>query len=164
LFNNDESIKILLLTTRIGGLGLNLTGANTVIFLEHDWNPHADLQAMDRAHRIGQKKTVHVYQLVTVNSIEERAMALHERKLAMSAAIVNTDNSSLYSMGTERLLDIFQFRSESSEGSSNNGDFDDNLDALVERYKDEYQSLSIDDFIKSFTPDRKRIEQTDSKI
>jgi TATA-binding protein-associated factor len=151
-FNDDESIKILLLTTRIGGLGLNLTGADTVIFLEHDWNPMMDLQAMDRAHRIGQKKTVHVYQLVTMNSIEEKTMILHEKKLAMSAAIVNTDNSSLYSMGTDRLLDIFQVRSEVATSSSSSSPihFEDTLDSLVERYEEEYHTLSVGDFIKSF--------------
>ncbi len=52
-FNNDESIRVLLLTTSVGGLGLNLFGADTVIFVEHDWNPMKDLQAIDRAHRIG---------------------------------------------------------------------------------------------------------------
>lgn len=55
-FNNDPSIDVLLLTTHVGGLGLNLTGADTVVFVEHDWNPMRDLQAMDRAHRIGQVK------------------------------------------------------------------------------------------------------------
>lgn len=49
---------------QVGGLGLNLTGADTVIFVEHDWNPMKDLQAMDRAHRIGQKKVVNVYRYV----------------------------------------------------------------------------------------------------
>ncbi len=53
LFNNNSSYKILLLTTAVGGLGLTLTGADIVIFVEHDWNPMKDLQAMDRAHRIG---------------------------------------------------------------------------------------------------------------
>lgn len=56
-FNNDPSIDVLLLTTHVGGLGLNLTGADTVVFVEHDWNPMKDLQAMDRAHRIGQVRT-----------------------------------------------------------------------------------------------------------
>jgi hypothetical protein len=149
-FNRDDNYKILLLTTKIGGLGLNLTGADTVIFLEHDWNPHTDLQAMDRAHRIGQKRTVHVYQLVTMNSIEEKTMLIHERKLAMSKAIVNTDNSSMYSMGTDRLLDIFQFRSESSTKSNSVSDFNNTLDSLVERYQDEYQSLSLNDFLAGF--------------
>lgn len=53
-FNSDPTIDVLLLTTRVGGLGLTLTGADTVIFLEHDWNPMKDMQAMDRSHRIGQ--------------------------------------------------------------------------------------------------------------
>jgi TATA-binding protein-associated factor len=52
-FNIDDSIRVLILTTAVGGLGLNLTGADTVIFAEHDWNPMKDLQAIDRAHRIG---------------------------------------------------------------------------------------------------------------
>ena len=52
-FNSDESIRVLIMTTAVGGLGLNLTGADTVIFMEHDWNPMKDMQAIDRAHRIG---------------------------------------------------------------------------------------------------------------
>ncbi|KAL3905072.1 MAG: hypothetical protein SGILL_009824 [Bacillariaceae sp.] len=158
-FNQDESVKVLLLTTKIGGLGLNLVGADTVIFLEHDWNPHVDLQAMDRAHRLGQKKTVHVYKLVTQNSIEENTMAIHERKLTMSNAIVNTENSSLYSMGTDRLLDIFSTAASSSGVAA---DFEDNLDALVERYQDEYQSLSMQGFIKSFQHGNEEVKEDKS--
>ncbi|EEC50024.1 predicted protein, partial [Phaeodactylum tricornutum CCAP 1055/1] len=111
-FNRNDEIKVLLLTTRVGGLGLNLTGADTVIFLEHDFNPFADLQAMDRVHRIGQKKAVCVYRLVLVDSIDQRIMKLQEKKLAMSEAIVNADNSTMFSMGTDRLLDIFTMRSD----------------------------------------------------
>lgn len=73
-FNADPSIDVLLLTTHVGGLGLTLTGADTVIFVEHDWNPMKDLQAMDRAHRIGQKKVVNVYRLVTKGTLEEKIM------------------------------------------------------------------------------------------
>ncbi|KAH6943669.1 hypothetical protein HPB50_025061 [Hyalomma asiaticum] len=73
-FNADPSIDVLLLTTQVGGLGLNLTGADTVIFVEHDWNPMKDLQAMDRAHRIGQKKVVNVYRLITRGTLEEKIM------------------------------------------------------------------------------------------
>ncbi len=58
----------------MGGLGLNLTGADVVIFLEHDWNPTKDLQAMDRAHRIGAKKVVNVYRLITRGTLEEKIM------------------------------------------------------------------------------------------
>ena len=73
-FNTDPSYDCLLLTTSVGGLGLNLTGADTVIFVEHDWNPQKDMQAMDRAHRIGQKKVVNVYRLVTRGTLEEKIL------------------------------------------------------------------------------------------
>jgi TATA-binding protein-associated factor len=73
-FNNDPSIDVLLLTTSVGGLGLTLTGADTVIFMDHDWNPQKDAQAMDRAHRIGQKKVVNVYRLITRGTLEEKIM------------------------------------------------------------------------------------------
>ena len=73
-FNADPSIDVLLLMTQIGGLGLNLTGADTVIFVEHDWNPMKDLQAMDRAHRLGQEKVVNVYRLITRGTLEEKIM------------------------------------------------------------------------------------------
>ena len=73
-FNADPSIDVLLLTTHVGGLGLNLTSADTVVFVEHDWNPMKDLQAMDRAHRIGQKRVVNVYRLITRNTLEEKIM------------------------------------------------------------------------------------------
>lgn len=73
-FNEDVSIDVLLLTTHVGGLGLTLTGADTVIFVEHDWNPMKDLQAMDRAHRIGQKRVVNVYRLITKGTLEEKIM------------------------------------------------------------------------------------------
>ena len=73
-FNTDPSYDCLLLTTSVGGLGLNLTGADTVIFVEHDWNPQKDLQAMDRAHRIGQRKVVNVYRLITRGTLEEKIL------------------------------------------------------------------------------------------
>lgn len=73
-FNTDPSYDVLLLTTGVGGLGLNLTGADTVIFVEHDWNPQKDIQAMDRAHRIGQKKVVNVYRLITRGTLEEKIL------------------------------------------------------------------------------------------
>ena len=67
-------IFIFILSTRAGGLGINLTAADTVIFYDHDWNPSNDAQAMDRAHRIGQKKVVNVYRLITKGTLEEKIM------------------------------------------------------------------------------------------
>lgn len=71
-FNNDESIFVFLLTTRVGGLGVNLTGADRVVLFDPDWNPSTDLQARERAWRIGQKRPVTVYRLVTSGTIEEK--------------------------------------------------------------------------------------------
>ncbi|KAK9453555.1 hypothetical protein V1511DRAFT_489822 [Dipodascopsis uninucleata] len=106
-FNADPSIDVLLLTTHVGGLGLNLTGADTVIFVEHDWNPMKDLQAMDRAHRIGQKKVVNVYRLITRNTIEEKIMGLQRFKLNIANTIVNQNNAGLATMNTDQILDLF---------------------------------------------------------
>lgn len=71
-FNRDESIFLFLLTTRVGGLGVNLTGADRVVLYDPDWNPSTDLQARERAWRIGQKRPVTVYRLVTSGTIEEK--------------------------------------------------------------------------------------------
>ena len=104
-FEADPTIPVLLLTTHVGGLGLNLTAADTVVFMEHDWNPMQDLQAMDRAHRLGQARPVTVYRLLTRGTLEERVMSLQRFKLDVAAAVVNSDNLSLASMDAGRLLD-----------------------------------------------------------
>lgn len=116
-FNNDPSIDLLLLTTQVGGLGLNLTGADTVIFVEHDWNPMKDLQAMDRAHRIGQKKVVNVYRLITRGTLEEKIMGLQKFKINIANTIISQENSSLQSMGTDQLLDLFTLDDINSQKS-----------------------------------------------
>ncbi|CAH0521038.1 unnamed protein product [Peronospora belbahrii] len=81
--NDDENIFVFMLSTRAGGLGINLIAADTVIFFDSDWNPQQDNQAMDRCHRIGQKNEIIVYRLVTENSFEDRMTqrAFEKRKL-----------------------------------------------------------------------------------
>jgi chromatin-remodeling ATPase INO80 len=73
-YQTNPNIFIFILSTRAGGLGINLIAADTVIFYDNDWNPTMDSQATDRAHRIGQKKKVMVYRLVTKNTVEERIL------------------------------------------------------------------------------------------
>jgi TATA-binding protein-associated factor len=87
-FNADPDVRVLLLTTAVGGLGLNLTSADTVVFLDHDWNPQKDLQAMDRVHRLGQTRGVSVYRLLARNTLEERIMGLQRLKLHMADAVL----------------------------------------------------------------------------
>ncbi|KAK1756056.1 hypothetical protein QBC47DRAFT_178986 [Echria macrotheca] len=106
-FNSDPSYDVLLLTTSVGGLGLNLTGADTVIFVEHDWNPQKDLQAMDRAHRIGQKKVVNVYRLITRGTLEEKILSLQRFKIDVASTVVNQQNAGLATMDTDQILDLF---------------------------------------------------------
>jgi hypothetical protein len=73
-FNNDTKVFCFILSTRSGGLGINLTGADTVVFYDSDWNPAMDAQAQDRAHRIGQTREVHIYRLISERTIEENIL------------------------------------------------------------------------------------------
>lgn len=123
-FNSDPTISVLLLTTKVGGLGLNLASADVVTFLEHDWNPMNDIQAMDRAHRLGQKRTVNVYRILTrglscllflslnllsSGTIEEKIMSLQRFKVRVANSLINEDSMSLDSMDTGHLLDLFAY-------------------------------------------------------
>ncbi|XP_036915186.1 probable global transcription activator SNF2L1 isoform X3 [Sturnira hondurensis] len=88
-FNVPNSSKfIFMLSTRAGGLGINLASADVVILYDSDWNPQVDLQAMDRAHRIGQKKPVRVFRLITDNTVEERIVERAEIKLRLDSIVI----------------------------------------------------------------------------
>lgn len=84
----DGKNFIFLLTTRAGGLGINLTSADTAIIYDSDWNPHMDMQAMDRCHRIGQTRPVHVYRLATSNSVECRMLKVAADKLKLEHLVI----------------------------------------------------------------------------
>lgn len=105
-FNGDNDIKVLLVTTAVGGEGLNLTSANTVIMFDHDYNPTVDMQAIDRAHRIGQRRVLSVYRLITRNTLEERIMGIQKFKKNLAEAIVNIDNSSIKNIEDSRLPEL----------------------------------------------------------
>ena len=120
-FNEDPTISCLLLTTQVGGLGLNLTAADTVVFLEHDWNPMKDLQAMDRAHRLGQKHRVNVYRLLTRGTLEEKIMGLQQFKLQVANTVVTQQNASLQDMDTGQFLDLFSDAGKRASGKGEAG-------------------------------------------
>ncbi|GAA6059472.1 hypothetical protein JCM10212_005411 [Sporobolomyces blumeae] len=158
-FNGDPSIDVLLLTTHVGGLGLNLTSADTVIFVEHDWNPMKDLQAMDRAHRLGQKKVVNVYRLIMRGTLEEKIMGLQRFKLNIASSVVTQQNSDLDSLGTDQILDLFQVSDASapsgaSAGGTASGDKPMSQKAILESLSDlpadnEYADLDVSAFTAS---------------
>lgn len=87
-FNQDKRILCFILSTRSGGLGINLTGADTVIFYDSDWNPSMDKQCQDRAHRIGQTRDVHIYRFVTQFTIEENIFKKANQKRMLDNVII----------------------------------------------------------------------------
>lgn len=121
-FNSDLSLSLLMLTTAVGGLGLSLTGADTVIFIDHDWNPNRDLQAMDRAHRLGQSRAVNVYRLIAKDTLEERIMSLQKMKEHVARTVVSDSNANVASMGLEGggagVLGLLREQSSSSSGAA----------------------------------------------
>jgi TATA-binding protein-associated factor len=131
-FNTDPSYDCLLLTTSVGGLGLNLTGADTVIFVEHDWNPQKDIQAMDRAHRIGQKKVVNVYRLITRGTLEEKIMNLQRFKIDVASTVVNQQNAGLGTMETDQILDLFNLGETVDGKAEKGGAVDGNEEDMVD--------------------------------
>ena len=86
-FNEDESITIFLLSTKAGGMGINLTAASVVVMFDQDFNPHNDRQAQDRAYRIGQKRDVDVVKLITRGTVEEDMLTLGQMKLDLDEAV-----------------------------------------------------------------------------
>lgn len=97
-FKREDGSDVLLLTTKVGGLGLNLPVANIVIFVENSWNPTEDMQAMDRAHRLGQRRQVTVFNLITDGTIEVKIMNTQKRKRKVIDTIINADNASFRQM------------------------------------------------------------------
>ncbi|KAF7729106.1 swr1 complex component [Apophysomyces ossiformis] len=87
-FNNDKKILCFILSTRSGGLGINLTGADTVIFYDSDWNPSMDKQCQDRTHRIGQTRDVHIYRFVTEYTIEENIFKKANQKRMLDNVVI----------------------------------------------------------------------------
>jgi len=113
-FNSpDSDLFIFLLTTRTGGQGINLTTADTVIMYDHDWNPQADIQALSRAHRIGQKKVVAAYKLVIKDSAEERIIQVGNRKLALNQLIVNSLSKNQIPIEKDDMLSILRYGAKS---------------------------------------------------
>ncbi|PJA25691.1 MAG: helicase [Alphaproteobacteria bacterium CG_4_10_14_0_2_um_filter_63_37] len=99
---------VLLVSLKAGGVGLNLTAADTVIHFDPWWNPAAENQATDRAHRIGQTQAVFVYKLVAAGSIEEKILALQEHKAALAAGVLGDDATALGKFGPEDLQGLFE--------------------------------------------------------
>ncbi|RIL09079.1 MAG: hypothetical protein DCC75_07415, partial [Proteobacteria bacterium] len=107
-FNSDSSVKLFLISLKAGGLGLNLAAADTVIIYDPWWNPAVESQAVDRAHRIGQRRTVTVYRLVTADSVEQKIMQLKRKKSAIVDALINKNAISTLTLTKGELEALFE--------------------------------------------------------
>ncbi|ODV79301.1 uncharacterized protein CANTADRAFT_51298 [Suhomyces tanzawaensis NRRL Y-17324] len=170
-YNAPDSDKFLfLLTTRAGGLGINLTTADIVILFDSDWNPQADLQAMDRAHRIGQKKQVKVYRFVTENAIEEKVLERAAQKLRLDQLVIQqgrqTNSNNNVGNSKDDLVGMIQHGAkevfEAKKGQSTI--LDDDIEAILQRGAEKtanlnakFGQLGLDD-LQNFTSDSSTYE------
>ncbi|KNZ59468.1 uncharacterized protein VP01_1726g5 [Puccinia sorghi] len=135
-YNKEGSSKfVFLLTTRAGGLGINLTTADIVVLFDSDWNPQADLQAMDRAHRIGQKKQVYVFRFVTENAVEEKVLERAAQKLRLDQLVIQQGRATIQQKGQskEDLVDMIQHGAEKIINSKEDMLVDDDIESIIQR-------------------------------
>ncbi|XP_059407495.1 transcription activator BRG1 isoform X2 [Carassius carassius] len=157
---NDPSFQyfIFLLSTRAGGLGLNLQSADTVIIFDSDWNPHQDLQAQDRAHRIGQQNEVRVLRLCTVNSVEEKILAAAKYKLNVDQKVIQAGMFDQKSSSHERraFLQAILEHEEQDEEEDEVPD-DETVNQMIARSEEEFDHFMRMDL------DRRREEARNPK-
>ncbi|KAI5365482.1 putative bromodomain, helicase, Helicase superfamily 1/2, ATP-binding domain-containing protein [Septoria linicola] len=150
-----------LLSTRAGGLGLNLQTADTVIIYDSDWNPHQDLQAQDRAHRIGQKNEVRILRLITSNSVEEKILERAQYKLDMDGKVIQAGKFDNKSTNEERdeMLRVMLESAEAVDSMEADEMDDDDLNDIMIRHDHElsiFQQMDRERAEKSrYGPDRK---------
>uniref|UniRef100_A0A8C9IWV3 Helicase, lymphoid specific n=1 Tax=Piliocolobus tephrosceles TaxID=591936 RepID=A0A8C9IWV3_9PRIM len=143
-FNVDPEVFIFLVSTRAGGLGINLTAADTVIIYDSDWNPQSDLQAQDRCHRIGQTKPVVVYRLVTANTVDQKIVERAAAKRKLEKLIIHKNhfkggqsglNLSKNFLDPKELMELLKSRDYEREikGSREKVISDKDLELLLDR-------------------------------
>ncbi|GAB4014937.1 DEAD/DEAH box helicase [Spirosoma koreense] len=108
LFQTDDSVKLFLISLKAGGLGHNLTAADYVFILDPWWNPAIEAQAVDRAHRIGQKKTVFTYKFIAKNTVEEKILSLQRAKQQLAGSLITTEENFMKSLTKEDILALLE--------------------------------------------------------
>ena len=105
-FQEDDKTKVFLISIKAGGVGLNLTEADYVFILDPWWNPAIEQQAIDRTHRIGQTKNIFIYKFITKDTVEEKILALQQRKLSVARALITTEESFIKSLSAADIKEI----------------------------------------------------------
>ncbi|XP_070162365.1 helicase domino isoform X1 [Polyergus mexicanus] len=116
-FNGDKRIFCFILSTRSGGVGVNLTGADTVIFYDSDWNPTMDAQAQDRCHRIGQTRDVHIYRLVSEKTVEENILKKANQKRLLGDLAIEGGNFTTAYFKSSTIQDLFNIDQTENDAS-----------------------------------------------
>lgn len=136
-FNEDNSEKfVFMLSTRAGGLGINLATADVVVLYDSDWNPQMDLQAMDRAHRIGQKKQVRVFRFVTENTVEEKIVERAEVKLRLDKLVIQQGrlaDSKNTALNKDEMLNMIRHGANHVFASKDSEITDEDIDTILEK-------------------------------
>ena len=107
-FNSKDDVSVFLISLKAGGTGLNLVGADVVIHYDPWWNLSAENQATDRTYRIGQKRNVQVYKLITKNSIEEKIYELQKRKETLIDSMLSTNQTFISKLSKEDIMNLFE--------------------------------------------------------
>jgi SNF2 family DNA or RNA helicase len=107
-FQNDKKLRVFLISLKAGGLGLNLTEADYVFILDPWWNPAIEAQAVDRAHRIGQKNTVFTYKFIMKDTVEEKILALQKTKLRLANELITTEESFVKNLSNEDIIALLE--------------------------------------------------------
>ncbi|GAB3705256.1 hypothetical protein GCM10027592_37510 [Spirosoma flavus] len=108
LFQTDDSVKLFLISLKAGGLGHNLTAADYVFILDPWWNPAIEAQAVDRAHRIGQQKTVFTYKFIAKNTVEEKILSLQRAKQQLAGSLITTEENFMKSLTKEDIMVLLE--------------------------------------------------------
>ncbi|CAA0839939.1 Putative chromatin-remodeling complex ATPase chain [Striga hermonthica] len=161
-FNKPGSEKfVFLLSTRAGGLGINLATADVVILYDSDWNPQVDLQAQDRAHRIGQKKEVQVFRFCTEYTIEEKVIERAYKKLALDALVIQQGRlAEQKTVNKDELLQMVRFGAEMVFSSKDSTITDEDIDRIIA--KGEEATAELDAKMKKFTEDAIKFKMDDN--
>ncbi|XP_006896583.1 PREDICTED: helicase SRCAP-like [Elephantulus edwardii] len=117
-FNADKRIFCFILSTRSGGVGVNLTGADTVVFYDSDWNPTMDAQAQDRCHRIGQTRDVHIYRLISERTVEENILKKANQKRMLGDMAIEGGNFTTAYFKQQTIRELFEMPLEEPSNSS----------------------------------------------
>ncbi|RQM27730.1 hypothetical protein B5M09_001313 [Aphanomyces astaci] len=144
VFNAPNSTKFaFLLSTRAGGLGINLATADIVILYDSDWNPQVDLQAMDRAHRIGQTKPVRVFRFITDGTVEEKIVERAERKLYLDAAIIQQGRLAQQNrkLGKDELMTMVRFGADEIFNAKGSMITEDDIDAILAKGEERTEGM-----------------------